>query len=147
MNATMTKTTNDPEILPCVFCGEPCVWGACDKAACAADALYLEEAHASPDGHREYADDLTGYAEHERDSADFGYGDARRCPRHPHVKTSSDDGMFDGVCGQCEYEGDMAEHEEEARLDAIRYPGGRCADAWKEPECGVPNASEDEIPF
>ncbi len=33
---------------------------------------------------------------------DFFSGDARRCPRHPHVKTSSDDGMFDGVCGECE---------------------------------------------
>jgi len=31
-------------------------------------------------------------------------GDARRCPRHPSVKTSSDDGMFDGVCGLCEGE-------------------------------------------
>jgi len=42
-----------------------------------------------------------GEEEHMRDSADFGFGDARRCPRHPHVKTSSDDGMFDGVCGPC----------------------------------------------
>jgi len=30
------------------------------------------------------------------------YGDARRCPAHPHVKTSSDDGMFDGLCWECE---------------------------------------------
>lgn len=34
---------------------------------------------------------------------EMGYqGDARRCPRHPHVKTSSDDGMHDGLCGECE---------------------------------------------
>jgi hypothetical protein len=32
------------------------------------------------------------------------YGDARRCPVHPNVKTSSDDGMFDGVCDLCEGE-------------------------------------------
>ena len=29
-------------------------------------------------------------------------GDARRCPRHPHVKTSSADGMHDAPCGECE---------------------------------------------
>lgn len=29
-------------------------------------------------------------------------GDPRRCPRHPHVRTSSPDGMFDGLCGECE---------------------------------------------
>ena len=40
-------------------------------------------------------------------------GDARRCPRHPGIKTSSDDGMFDGLCGRCEYESDAAFREEE----------------------------------
>ena len=54
-------------------------------------------------------DNLTGYEEHVRDSEYTG--DARRCSRHPHVKTSSDDGMHDGVCGECEYEMDMAAHE------------------------------------
>ena len=38
-------------------------------------------------------------------------GDPRRCPRHPHVKTSSDDGMFDGVCGECEHEMELAAWE------------------------------------
>lgn len=38
---------------------------------------------------------------HEEDTA---YGDARRCPRHPNVKTSSDDGMFDCECLICENE-------------------------------------------
>lgn len=33
-----------------------------------------------------------------------GTGDARRCPTHPHVKTSSPCGMFDAPCGECEYE-------------------------------------------
>lgn len=32
------------------------------------------------------------------------YGDPRRCPRHPHIKTSSNDGMFDAPCGACEVE-------------------------------------------
>ncbi len=50
------------------------------------------------------ADELTGYEEHLRDSE--GCGDARRCPRHPHVKTSSDDGMFDSDCSECEYGGE-----------------------------------------
>lgn len=49
-------------------------------------------------------DDLTGYEEHERDSQYLG--DARRCPRHPNIKTSSDDGMHDGLCGECEAEMD-----------------------------------------
>jgi hypothetical protein len=34
----------------------------------------------------------------------FPEGDARRCPSHPNVKTSSPDGMFDAPCGRCEYE-------------------------------------------
>lgn len=34
-------------------------------------------------------------------------GDPRCCPRHPHVKTSSPDGMFDGLCGACEAEMDF----------------------------------------
>lgn len=52
-----------------------------------------------------YDDELTGLEEHERDSQYTG--DPRRCPRHPHVKTSSDDGMFDAPCGECE--ADMAQ--------------------------------------
>ncbi len=61
----------------------------------------------------QYRDDLTGYEEHLRDS--LGCGDARRCPRHPHVITSSDDGLHDADCGQCEYEG---EEEYQERLYA-----------------------------
>jgi hypothetical protein len=29
-------------------------------------------------------------------------GDPRRCPRHPHVQTSSADGLHDAPCGECE---------------------------------------------
>lgn len=36
-------------------------------------------------------------------------GDARRCPRHPWVTTSSPDGMFDAPCGRCEYEMEVGE--------------------------------------
>lgn len=42
------------------------------------------------------------FSEHE--AAEWGGGDARRCPFHPHVKTSSDDGMFDAPCNECEME-------------------------------------------
>lgn len=49
---------------------------------------------------------------HEDDMAAFG--DPRRCHRHPEVKTSSADGMHDGLCYKCEAEMDasaMEEHE------------------------------------
>ncbi len=36
-------------------------------------------------------------------------GDPRTCPRHPHVKTSSPDGMHDAPCGHCEAEMDFEE--------------------------------------
>jgi hypothetical protein len=58
--------------------------------------------------------------EADMDRRDAWYeGDARRCPRHPHVKTSSDDGMFDGLCGECEAEMD------DSRYDQIVQPGTR----------------------
>jgi len=47
------------------------------------------------------------YDNHDHD--DFGYGDPRRCPHHPWVKTSSDDGMFDAPCGACEHEMETGE--------------------------------------
>lgn len=58
----------------------------------------------------------------ENEVGDRYEGDARRCPRHPHVKTSSDDGMFDGVCGLCEMdmEDDFQEREYEAQMEVIR---------------------------
>lgn len=54
-------------------------------------------------------------------------GDPRRCPRHPHVATSSPDGMFDTPCGECEFASEEAWAKEEDAKDAARYPGGRCA--------------------
>ena len=56
-----------------------------------------------------------------------GIGDARRCPTHPWIKTSSPCGMFDAPCGQCEYEGyeremirewESLSPEEKARIKA-----------------------------
>lgn len=44
-----------------------------------------------------------------------GYGDVRRCRKHPEVKTSSDDGMFDAPCGRCESE---MEDAWQAEMDA-----------------------------
>jgi hypothetical protein len=61
------------------------------------------EEHSQCEQHRTRPDELTGWEEHLRDSQ--GYGDPRRCPNHPHVKMSSDDGMFDAAeCGECEWE-------------------------------------------
>ena len=59
------------------------------------------------------------------DRDDFPTGDPRRCRVHPHVTTSSADGMFDAPCGQCEhesYEADMSEmygDEEPAAVDPV----------------------------
>lgn len=44
-------------------------------------------------------------------------GDARRCPRHPHVRTSSADGMFDAPCNECEAEGESQDHEDDPPPD------------------------------
>jgi len=51
-------------------------------------------------------------------NSDIFFGNARRCARHPHIKTSSDDGMFDTAgCEVCESESD-AFYEKE-RWDAM----------------------------
>lgn len=41
------------------------------------------------------------------------YGDPRRCRHHPHVRTSSADGMHDAPCGECEFGMEAEEGEEE----------------------------------
>ena len=63
--------------------------------------------------------------EDERDDFAF-YGDARKCPRHPHVRTSSDDGMFDAPCHVCEGEEDEALRawDEDPTNPERRYCGG-----------------------
>lgn len=72
------------------------------------------------------AHELTGYEEHLRDSE--GCGDARRCPRHPGVKTSSDDGMFDAPCDRCEAE--MYEAEQKEAYEAWEATQPKCASAF-----------------
>lgn len=37
------------------------------------------------------------------------FGDARRCQVHPHVRTSSNDGLFDTPCPLCEAANDFEE--------------------------------------
>lgn len=53
-----------------------------------------------------------------RDEEGAALGDPRRCPRHPHVVTSSPDGLFDGLCWECESA--MDEEGEIARFEAGR---------------------------
>lgn len=107
-----------------------------------------------------YADELTGYEEHCRDE-EGAYGDPRRCHRHPEVRTSSDDGMFDAPCGRCESEGD--EHCDWSEWkEALVASGPTCDDIfvpWNTTRscrtdgvqlCYTSQAqvpAEDEIPF
>ena len=70
--------------------------------------------HGAGDPRDTGVDELTGLEEHM--AHEMGLGDPRRCPRHPGVRTSSDDGMFDGVCGICEAE--MAEEAERWEYDS-----------------------------
>jgi hypothetical protein len=73
---------------------------------------------------------------HEQDLIEWEYetrdrapeGDARRCPRHPHIATSSADGLFDAPCGACEFamedDAQDARHERDRRDDADDMPHG-----------------------
>ena len=102
---------------------------------------------------------LSNFVDTSREAAEdeFGasFGDPRRCPRHPGVRTSSGDGMFDGLCGACEFESDMANQAWEVdpsnvhrtlcgtavtfalSPDTVRHGGGvRCLDEL-EPDDGI----------
>jgi hypothetical protein len=99
-------------------------------------------------------DDFVDPAQEARDFEDGCYGDPRRCPHHPHVKTSSDDGMFDAPCGECEAAMDRAHHEQLEAEDAARYPDGFCAhqSLYDGPHCftaaeAAREAEEADIPF
>jgi hypothetical protein len=48
---------------------------------------------------------------------DYPMGDARRCPSHPHIKTSSDDGLHDAPCGECEHESWLTELDRDMERD------------------------------
>lgn len=71
------------------------------------------------------------------DTDDLMWGDPRRCPRHPHVVTSSPDGMFDGLCGECEWADEMAGEDETAPLEDAAY--------WNAREADIARMSEDDI--
>lgn len=83
-------------------------------------------ADAESDSHY-YADDLTGYEEHERDSQHDMY---EYCRRHPSVIVSN--GMFDGICGSCEGEAD--EHAEYVEWkEELVASGPTCTDSGFKP--------------
>jgi hypothetical protein len=80
-------------------------------------------------------------------------GDPRRCPRHPNVKTSTPDGMFDWPCDVCE--GEMSEDAARWQYDPENPCRQFCGLDEVTPTCAfprhfdkgcVPNA-DDEIPF
>lgn len=110
-----------------------------------------EEPEVETEGHGyDGADELTGQEEHDAYMAG-AYGDARRCPRHPHVKTSSDDGNFDCECHLCESE-EMDAYDAARRAEPAYYisPGVvealRAEDALKT----APKATDDndnDLPF
>lgn len=72
------------------------------------------------------------------------FGDARRCPKHPHIKTSSDDGMFDCDCGECEYESEMAYQQMKQDECPDTVPDSGAMDTVRTP---VVNATEDNGGF
>lgn len=95
-------------------------------------------------------------AEAEQDEYGASFGDPRRCPVHPHVKTSSDDGMFDGPCHLCEAE-ELAAYEEAQQDEELAALGSNRAElenvkkfqalfegAFAAPVAPTP---DDEIPF
>jgi hypothetical protein len=73
----------------------------------------------------------------------FAMGDARRCPHHPHVKTSSDDGLFDAPCPICE--GEMSEAADAWECDPAN-PHRRFCDAGTEPKATAPCARAPFLP-
>jgi len=73
-----------------------------------------------------------------------------RCPRHPGVQISSDDGMFDGLCHQCE--GEMQEEADRWDCDPAnpkrRYCGYPTNSFFTWPNFGWRfSCVPDELPF
>jgi hypothetical protein len=69
----------------------------------------------------------TLYAQYQEELADEMFsGDARRCPRHPHVQTSSPDGLFDTCCPECEAEMAM-EPDDQPHTDDAMFTCPDCA--------------------
>jgi hypothetical protein len=87
-------------------------------------------------------------AEHRDDPYE---GDARVCPRHPHVKTSSPDGMFDGPCYVCEagmYEDELADEERRVNeaIAEMATPEWQ-AEKMRRDTFAIDTHVTDEIPF
>lgn len=96
---------------------------------------------------REEPYELTGFEEH-MDHENGAFGDARRCPHHPEVKTSSDDGMFDCDCYKCEGEMDDASNRWDYDPENPRRPYcGTGEVVVGLPRWGSVCVPEDNIPF
>lgn len=61
---------------------------------------------------------------------DYPSGDPRRCPAHPDIVISSPDGLFDGVCAECEAAMDADRLGACGTCGVMGCPGGAgCPDA------------------
>jgi hypothetical protein len=87
---------------------------------------------------------------------EYNMGDVRRCLHHPHVATSSSDGMFDAPCGECEWEGYMlAEMSESQSEDAAQERSPLDQKPWPvavtvrnlQPSDYFEETTDNEIPF
>jgi hypothetical protein len=74
-------------------------------------------------GHSRW-DYMDPYQEAMEDELGAAMGDPRRCPHHPHVITSSPDGMFDAPCDVCE--GMMSEDAERERYEEWLKTAPKC---------------------
>lgn len=90
--------------------------------------------------------DLIAWEQDFRDRGESFEGDARRCPRHPQVKTSSDNGLFDGLCGLCEQQAD--DDALQAEYEALEATGQLVPQAALLAEAAPQEAwADDDIPF
>lgn len=106
-------------------------------------------------GTQDHEDELIAWERREQADEDAGifYGDPRRCPVHGTV-ISSPDGMFDGLCGQCEAAADGAYDDTPLDMrsvlialgDLVQVAMWRAAlEATRNPS-GI-GYSDDDIPF
>lgn len=93
---------------------------------------------------QDWQDELTGWEEHCAHEEGAMYGDPRRCPHHPHVRTSSDDGMFDAPCGECEADMD-AQYEEQLFEEQVAQGVMPCPYPELPPQPVL--VDSDDIPF
>jgi len=82
-----------------------------------------------------YLDGCDPWLEAFHDEEGAKLGDPRRCLHHPHIATSSPDGMHDSLCGACE----AAADETEVSVDEL-VELGVC-------EAATDELTEQDIPF